>query len=190
MFMEDFFELAIEELRIQRHDFMNYMQVIFGYIQINKPDNASEYIKKINSRMITLSRIFNLESSYLGILLQNLIGTIYKLGAEIIFENEINYIDKVVFSKNITNIKLCFETVKLKLEKLFSENFSDTVFINISGTAENFSLQISNYENTAALCRLTPFSFKESLQLSGGCSLELFTENSGFCYILKVFDIG
>lgn len=197
MLMDDLFDLAVEELRIQRHDFMNYIQVIYGYIQINRPNDAVEYIKKINSRMQITSKIFNLECQEFGVLLHNIICTLYKLDIEVVFENEIDYIDNVIFSKNIDKIKPNFDIIKIKLEKLLSENFSDIVFINVSGTAEIISLYISNNNeiildndddddnndnNDKAI-------LSERISTAEEYSLELLSKGKNFCFKLDIFKI-
>ncbi|WP_193353682.1 Spo0B domain-containing protein, partial [Clostridium tetani] len=38
--------LVIDSLRTQRHDFMNEIQVLYGYMQINKYEEALNYLKK------------------------------------------------------------------------------------------------------------------------------------------------
>lgn len=40
--MENFKEI----LRIQRHDFLNHLQIIQGYLQLKKPEKAEDYIKR------------------------------------------------------------------------------------------------------------------------------------------------
>jgi hypothetical protein len=50
----------IHFLRIQQHDFMNHMQVIHGYLQLNKPQRAMEYIEDIITQKQNLSAIYKL----------------------------------------------------------------------------------------------------------------------------------
>lgn len=40
---EDLLKKILEVLRIQRHDFMNHLQVIYGYIQLGNLEKAKEY---------------------------------------------------------------------------------------------------------------------------------------------------
>ena len=37
---------AKELLRLQRHDFLNHLQVIHGYLQLNKPEKATDYLMR------------------------------------------------------------------------------------------------------------------------------------------------
>lgn len=142
--MDECFDLAIEQLRMQRHDFMNYFQVILGYIQINKPGNATMYIKEINLKMILLSQIYNIECPYLSLLLNNLVDYLYKMDIEVIYNNEVDYINTSVFSKNISKKKDAFLDIRRKIEAQVSELSVKTVYINLSGQSDNFKLYISN----------------------------------------------
>ncbi|MFX3634896.1 MAG: Spo0B domain-containing protein [Candidatus Pristimantibacillus sp.] len=51
---------GIRTLNHHRHDWMNDLQVIYGYIRMNKPDKAVEYVDKIRERMIAESQIAKL----------------------------------------------------------------------------------------------------------------------------------
>lgn len=52
-------------IREQRHDFLNYFQVILGYLQLNKPDRAVQYIKQVTGEMQELSSVTKIENPYL-----------------------------------------------------------------------------------------------------------------------------
>ncbi len=39
---------VITLLRKQRHDFINHVQVIYAYLQMNKQEKAEEYIDKLD----------------------------------------------------------------------------------------------------------------------------------------------
>lgn len=51
---------AIRTLNHHRHDWMNDLQVLYGYIRMNKPDKAIECVEKIRQRMSEESRIAKL----------------------------------------------------------------------------------------------------------------------------------
>lgn len=50
----------IQFLRIQQHDFMNHIQVIHGYLQLNKARKAMEYIEDIIVQKKSLSSLYKL----------------------------------------------------------------------------------------------------------------------------------
>lgn len=47
----------LEIMSLQRHDFLNHLQVISGLVQLNKNDRVKEYIKQISMEMEKMSRI-------------------------------------------------------------------------------------------------------------------------------------
>jgi sensor histidine kinase regulating citrate/malate metabolism len=51
----------IEVLRVQRHDFMNHLQIISGLIQLNKTDRVFDYIQKLALDMAETGEITALE---------------------------------------------------------------------------------------------------------------------------------
>jgi hypothetical protein len=51
---------AIRTLNHHRHDWMNDLQVLYGYIRMNKPDKSAECVENIRQRMHAESRIAKL----------------------------------------------------------------------------------------------------------------------------------
>lgn len=64
------FEGFVEYFRKQRHDFMNELQVIYGYIQVGKDKEAKDYIEKMVNISKELSKIYSLGDNYFGILME------------------------------------------------------------------------------------------------------------------------
>lgn len=60
---------TIKILRAHRHDFLNHLQVIMGYIQIGKPESALTYLKNINSELKDVRIISRLEMPEVAVLL-------------------------------------------------------------------------------------------------------------------------
>ncbi|MDD4334936.1 MAG: Spo0B domain-containing protein [Desulfotomaculaceae bacterium] len=46
----------LEVVRVQRHDFLNHLQVVSGFLQLNKPDRIREYIEQIIDDMRVVSQ--------------------------------------------------------------------------------------------------------------------------------------
>jgi hypothetical protein len=44
-------ERAIVLLRRQRHDFLNHLQVISGWLQLNRPERVGQYIESITAHL-------------------------------------------------------------------------------------------------------------------------------------------
>ncbi|MFZ5633444.1 MAG: Spo0B domain-containing protein [Bacillota bacterium] len=50
----------LEIMSMQRHDFLNHLQVISGLVQLNKNDRVKEYIKQISQEAEMLSKVGHL----------------------------------------------------------------------------------------------------------------------------------
>lgn len=53
-------QTAIRTLNHHRHDWMNDLQVLYGYIQLNKPDKSVQCVERIKERIALDSRIAKL----------------------------------------------------------------------------------------------------------------------------------
>lgn len=150
---------SMEQMRMQRHDFMNYLQVIYGYIQLDRSQDAVYYIKKINNKMMILSQIFNLECPYFAILMQEFIEQLDKHNINIEFKSKIECIPHGIFSKNIEIKRKTLSEIKaiivkelrnLKKEenKLYIEVKSVTLGVSIiMGTDAEMVKMINNPES-------------------------------------------
>lgn len=52
--------VLLQFLRVQQHDFLNHIQVILSYLQLNKNQRATEYIEDIIRQKHTLSTVYKL----------------------------------------------------------------------------------------------------------------------------------
>jgi len=78
--------------REQRHDFLNHFQVLLGYLQLNKPDRAAQYIKQITGEMQELSPVTKLENPYLVTALLLVLQKSKNVGIQLTFhvENQVS----------------------------------------------------------------------------------------------------
>lgn len=53
----------LEVLRVQRHDFLNHLQVILGYLQLKKFDRAQDYLKEVAEELVRAGVIARLDCS-------------------------------------------------------------------------------------------------------------------------------
>lgn len=61
--------MAIRTLSHHRHDWMNELQIMYGYLRLNKPDRATEIVERIRERMDNESRISGLGHAELSMFL-------------------------------------------------------------------------------------------------------------------------
>lgn len=78
-------QTAIKTLNHHRHDWMNDLQILYGYIQLNKIDKSKEYVGRIKEKMTIESKISKLGVPPLIFYLQSFRTT----GSNLILEVEI-----------------------------------------------------------------------------------------------------
>ncbi|MFX4261616.1 Spo0B domain-containing protein [Pelotomaculum propionicicum] len=54
-------EKLLEIIQVQRHDFLNHLQVISGFLQLNKPERIREYIELVTADMSVMSQTARLK---------------------------------------------------------------------------------------------------------------------------------
>ncbi|MCL6447726.1 MAG: Spo0B domain-containing protein [Armatimonadetes bacterium] len=67
--MEDIQEL-IQNIRAQRHDFINHLQTVYGLLQMNRPDSAQDYLADVVREARTSAQLVNLKQPEIGALIQ------------------------------------------------------------------------------------------------------------------------
>ncbi|SHE44415.1 Spo0B domain-containing protein [Caloramator proteoclasticus] len=136
---------CMNQMRKQRHDFMNYLQVIYGYLQINKPEEALNYIKKINSRMYMLSQLYNLDNSYLSLIINDIINSIERCALEWQLKNLNFYISEEKLSKNINKYIENLNTFKQELYDILRKEFKkQEIYIDAKEIEEGVQILLYN----------------------------------------------
>lgn len=107
-----------ESFRSQRHDFMNYFQIVYAYIQLGKTNEAIDSIKKVISLNMSLSNIYSLSLFHVSLYLDMMVRELDDLEHEIVIkvnnhtdydlrliDNEEEILDdlKCIFKKVIRN---------------------------------------------------------------------------------------
>lgn len=90
----------VNHIRAQRHDFMNEIQVIWGYLQIDKPEEARKYIAGLNRYMNLYSRIFHLGNPTLSLFLYDHVCKAEKMGLAVDFSCDLVRVDDKAFTLN------------------------------------------------------------------------------------------
>lgn len=78
----------LEVIQVQRHDFLNHLQVISGLVQLNKEDRVRDYIKQVCVEYERLSKITRLKSAEIKAVLLIAMNEAAKCQVEILFEIE------------------------------------------------------------------------------------------------------
>ena len=88
----DYLEYIKESFRSQRHDYMNYFQIVYAYIQLGKTNEAINSIKDVINLNLNLSNIYNLSLFHLSLYLDKVIREL----------NDLEYKTKIIV-KNHTS---------------------------------------------------------------------------------------
>ena len=115
-------ENYINLLRKQRHDFMNDLQVISGYLQIKKPQGALDYINRLSKENEIISDIYKLQDNGFSLCLENNIKRLWA--------NEVN----VEIDIEISNFK--YKIFDIEYNK--KSDLVNTIFMEIETSDLNF----------------------------------------------------
>ncbi|MFT5872749.1 MAG: ferritin [Clostridium sp.] len=116
--LEDYIDL----LRKQRHDFMNDLQVIYGYLQMSRPESALGYIDKLSKENEIISEIYKLQDNEFSLCLENNIKKLWS--------NEV----KVEIDVEVSNFK--YKIFKNECNK--KSDLVNTIFTEVEATNDNF----------------------------------------------------
>ncbi len=149
----DYLKYIKEGYKSQRHDFMNYIQIIYAYIQLGKTNEAIDSISKVININKNLSSIYNLSLFHVSLYLDKTIRELNDLeyNTVIIVNNQtnhdlriiknewniINYLDNI-FKQFIDGD--CFGKSKIKLE---IEEYEESIRFLFEGNY-NISPQMGN----------------------------------------------
>jgi len=129
-------------LRKQRHDFMNDLQVIYGYLQIKRPEGALEYIDKLSKKNEIISEIYKLQDDGFSLCLENNIKKLWANEIKVELDIEISNFKNKIFENHYNKKNDLVNTIFKELEDT-SRNF---VFIYIFEDELGESLLITNNE--------------------------------------------
>jgi len=88
-------QAAIRTLNHHRHDWMNDLQILYGYIQLGKPDKSVECVERIKERIALDSRIAKLGIPSLVFYIQSFRTYRSSLELEVLVEDGLQLEDKL-----------------------------------------------------------------------------------------------
>ncbi len=95
----------LEMMSVQRHDFLNHLQVISGLVQLNKGDRVKEYIRQISAEMEHLGKLARISAPE--------VTAVLLLGYFLAYKHQV----KVLFDIN-TNVECCPVSGEILVEAL------------------------------------------------------------------------
>lgn len=136
-------ENYISLLRIQRHDFMNDLQVIYGYLQIEKPQGALQYIDKLSKQNQIIGEIYKLQDNEFSLCLENNIKRLWANEVKVEVDIEISNFKKKIFENSYKKKSDFVNTIFMELENT-NQNL---VYIYIFQDDLGESLLVTNNED-------------------------------------------
>jgi hypothetical protein len=76
----------IDNFQLQRHDFLNYFQVIKGYIQLNMPEKALDYLDQTIAELVPQQLIYKVNQKVMIAILLGLFFDLRLKGVEMAIE--------------------------------------------------------------------------------------------------------
>ncbi|KUO51550.1 MAG: hypothetical protein APF76_12900 [Desulfitibacter sp. BRH_c19] len=87
---DTYIEEAIRLLRLQKHDVVNYLQIVLGYIQLNKGTEAQKHIKNAMNELNLKGSLLRIVHPRLLISLMSQIDKAFRLGIPLAIECKSN----------------------------------------------------------------------------------------------------
>lgn len=134
-------------LREQRHDFMNHIQVIWGYLQINKSEQAVSYIKEVNRKNESLGRVLKLGNSKAALFFYDLIKKAHIMGFNVDFEVESEDLDGYFTSDSSMKFEVIDEVFHGILKKTECRENHNEIFLDLFAEDDILYIQLSNTSN-------------------------------------------
>jgi len=137
-------EQNLRLLRCQRHDFLNHLQVVSGYIQMGKGNKASKYIQEINQNLRGIRVISGLNMPEASVLL------LAKREEAAKYNIDFNYDLKTDLSnvkiKEYDLVRILSNLIDNAIYELKKEDISDQKIINVvmDKIGENLYVEIFN----------------------------------------------
>lgn len=136
----------INMLRKQRHDFMNDLQIVYGYLQLEDYSDAKQYIEKLCEINAEISELYSLGDSSLAYSLENLVRSLYYRSIEIDFDIEIEKFSNKYFKSDFDKKNKIVNNI---IEEIEDKNINK-VYIYIFANGEGEHVCIYNNETAFA----------------------------------------
>ncbi|MEJ8554269.1 Spo0B domain-containing protein [Tepidibacter sp. Z1-5] len=140
-----YWNLIDDLLKHQRHDYLNEIQIIFGYIKLNKIDEAVEYINKIRNEASINSKLSNLSCVDLYLMFEKKLKQCRKEGVNIDFNVYTNAKREDFKNKEVSKMLTYMEKALNIIFDYINNNNNkfEKYIIYIEETSECFVLKVA-----------------------------------------------
>jgi len=136
--MEDqFITPLITFIREQRHEFLNFLQVVLGYCQLGKYERVENYIKELQNELSMDSALFRLDFDELILLLLKIRVKFLDKGIKIIYHFDIKDMKPLVENK-----ESLLKELESKIEFLLEgKNINGSINIKLIQNGNNLEVK-------------------------------------------------
>jgi sensor histidine kinase regulating citrate/malate metabolism len=145
-------------IREQRHNFANDIQVIWGYLQIGRVNEAKDYIRELNKRANIYNSIFKIGNPSLCIFLYKNIAKAFNIDVNIDFESSVGFVRDDYF----IGCNYVFNYLDILFEKILEQaNCGDKMaYIDIFNEDNILYIELSSSNYTVSVDKLPPVEDK------------------------------
>lgn len=180
---------AIDLLRIQKHDFLNQMQIISGYLQLGKYDKAQHFVKKAFKDISRSGTIMCLADPALGVNLLLRVHNAYKdCGVNIALSTttDLKLVESSGFYNFVDKVISAIEEVyaedmgQLQIQIDFSENEKDyNVDVSVQSVESDGVFHLTEKVKEVAANSECSVLIKDVHELQGGRLQVVFQKRPG-----------
>lgn len=152
-----------ESFRSQRHDFMNYFQIVYAYIQLGKTNEAIDSIKKVINLNMNLSNIYNISLFHISLYLDKLIREL----------NDLEY-DTIIKANNHTNYDLRLISNEKNIVEELNHIFDNFISRDYTeGESSIVELEIEEFEDSISFLFIGKNNTSFVIESCGECQYSI-----------------
>lgn len=162
----------IDIIRKQRHDFMNVLQVIYGYLQIGKKNELERYINKVIEQYSMIGEIYRLGDVNFSVYMEEILNLLWSKNIDVDLNLEIESLNKKIFDSELDKKQNLVNTIfkdflNLKVIIIYINIYEDSYGLNISisNNPELGDTLIDNMKRTAGLDDLSIYKIIDNPDL-------------------------
>lgn len=137
---------------------MNFLQVIYGYLQLNKPQEAMEYLREINKKLMVFGALHNLGYPALALTLQDFIIRNEKKNINVNFYSELEEIPKKYTSMDIDKLSQIINLIEKCIDKMVEKFKNRELNIEINEENEKLIIKFGSVEALLSIISLNKFN--------------------------------
>lgn len=137
-------EAVVRYLREQRHDFMNHIQVIWGFLQLGRADKSVKYIKDMNRKLDVLGKALRLNNPIVSLFFYEKILDANECGMDVDIEMEEIDINRYFADEIKVRISVLKQAIDEIIKISSNRSSGKEIYIDLFEEEEILHIEISN----------------------------------------------